>query len=384
MLEYCVCPKCARMIMLDSDMASGFCLYCGTHIAYDEAREELLSGLRASVPAELSIEADLSGLIDDDDAPEEDTRGLAECREECAKAQELFRKWDFSKAFEGFQSALSYYPNDFESRCGLLTSGILKLKDTENWERWLKDCTAVIRSQSDWSMAQSSIEYALEIVKKFFSRGGRFVSEYYTRGFFTRLMESFPPLRTLASEILAHCINVDCAPLYSAARLDGETTRFAVGSYPPEPDKDLRLSYLPVLRYHPDERVKEALCRAIYVYDREIWLRTVDEGRINDAISLCESVSDGSFRPKASEMVTGVIYDFLMMGALEQSTTALEKRLFLSRVYTIEQMRRMDRFFGSDLFFCRLYSDIYLAQKNADATSAEYRRIQQRLRTLTD
>ena len=57
-------------------------------------------------------------------------------------------------------------------------------------------------------------------------------------------------------------------------------------------------------------------------------------------------------------MVTDVLYDFLMMGALEQSSSALEKRLFLSRVYTIGQMRRMDKFFGSDLFFCRLYSDI--------------------------
>ena len=210
------------------------------------------------------------------------------------------------------------------------------------------------------------------------------MSEYYTRGFFTRLMESFPPLRTLACEILAHCINVDCAPLYNAARLDGETSRFAVGSYPAEPDKDLRRSYLPVLRFHPDARVKEALCRAVYVYDREVWLRTVDEGRINDAISLCESVCGGSFPPQDSKMVTDVLYDFLMMGALEQSSSALEKRLFLSRVYTIGQMRRMDKFFGSDLFFCRLYSDIYLAQSSADATSAEYRRIQQRLRTLAD
>lgn len=385
MLEYCVCPKCEKMIMLDSDLAAGFCLYCGTHIAYDEAREELLDGLRACVPDELTLETDLSELIDDDDLPQvEEPRGLKECREECAKAQDFFRKWDFAKAFDGFSRALEFYPKDFESRCGLLTAGILKLKDTENWEGYLKNCIDVIRSQSDWSMAQSALEYALEIIRKFFSRGGRFVSEYYTRGFFAKIMESFPPLRTAAAEILAHCLNIDCAPLYNAARFDSETTRFAVGDYPREPDKELRKSYLLVLKYHPNEHIKESLCRALYVYDREVWLRTADEARINDAIMLCENVSDGSFPKAQSEMVIGVIYDLLMMGALEKSTTALEKRLFLSRIYSIGQMRQMDKFFGNRLFFCRLYSDIYLSQKGADPTSAEYKRIQQRLHTLSD
>ena len=33
MLDYCMCPKCERMIMLDSDFETGFCLYCGTHIS---------------------------------------------------------------------------------------------------------------------------------------------------------------------------------------------------------------------------------------------------------------------------------------------------------------------------------------------------------------
>ena len=27
MLDYCMCPKCERMIMLDSDFETGFCLY---------------------------------------------------------------------------------------------------------------------------------------------------------------------------------------------------------------------------------------------------------------------------------------------------------------------------------------------------------------------
>ena len=42
MLDYCMCPKCERMIMLDSDFETGFCLYCGTHISYQDSREFLL------------------------------------------------------------------------------------------------------------------------------------------------------------------------------------------------------------------------------------------------------------------------------------------------------------------------------------------------------
>lgn len=49
MLEYCMCPKCERMIMLDPDFATGFCLYCGTHIAYEESREFLLEGLKSTL-----------------------------------------------------------------------------------------------------------------------------------------------------------------------------------------------------------------------------------------------------------------------------------------------------------------------------------------------
>ena len=62
MLEYCMCPKCERMIMLDPDFATGFCLYCGTHIAYEESREFLLEGLKSTLPDELRLEADLSEL----------------------------------------------------------------------------------------------------------------------------------------------------------------------------------------------------------------------------------------------------------------------------------------------------------------------------------
>ena len=65
MLDYCMCPKCERMIMLDSDFETGFCLYCGTHISYQDSREFLLEGLKSAVPDDMKIEADLSELIDE-------------------------------------------------------------------------------------------------------------------------------------------------------------------------------------------------------------------------------------------------------------------------------------------------------------------------------
>jgi len=37
----------------------------------------------------------------------------------------------------------------------------------ENWESYLRDCTALIRSQPDWNMAQKSLEYSLDILKRF-------------------------------------------------------------------------------------------------------------------------------------------------------------------------------------------------------------------------
>lgn len=94
MLEYCMCPKCERMIMLDPEFTTGFCLYCGTHIAYEESRAFLLEGLKSTIPDELSLEADLSELIDEDDA-REDNYGSDECRQECALANECLGKWDF-------------------------------------------------------------------------------------------------------------------------------------------------------------------------------------------------------------------------------------------------------------------------------------------------
>ena len=370
------------MIMLDGDLPSGFCLYCGTHIAYDEAREMLLTELRASIPDEFVLEADLSELIDEDDAGD-NVYGLAECREECQKAQEFLGKWDFGAAFDRFSSALEYYPSDFESSCGLMTAGILRLTDVENWERYLDGCTSLIRSQNDWNMAQKSLEYALDILKRFLSKGGRYVSPDYTIGFFEKLAAGFPKLKVIAAEILAHCLNTQNAPLTDAARLDHETTRFAVGNHPSEPDKSLRRGMLFVVRFHEDLHVKEALCRALYVYDRVVWLRTKDIQHINDAIMLCEDITSGEFRPDDVKVILNAMYDLLMMGGLEQNTTQREKLMFLATVYTCDQMRRMERFFSGSLFFNMLYSDIYLAQKGANPLSAEYKRIQSKIAQLS-
>lgn len=382
MLEYCVCPKCQRMIMLDSEFDSGFCCYCGTHIAYSDARDELLAGLRASIPDEFVIEADLSELIDEDDAGD-DTYGLSECRAECAAAQEFLGKWDFGSAFKAFSKALDWYPEDFESRCGLMVSGLLRLKDTENWERYLTECTEKIRSQNDWNMAQASLEYALDIIKKFLSKGGRYVSPSYTVGFFEKLAQGFPALKQTAAEILAHCLNVENAQFTDAARLDHETTRFAVGNCPQEPDKNLRRGMLLVLRSHCDDRVKESLCRALYVYDRAVWLRAKDTQRINDALELCEAVTSGAYPPVDVKIVLDTIYDFLMMGGLEKNTTEREKTMFLSTVYTYEQIRRMERFFSTKVIYYKVYAEIYLKQRGASLITSEYKRIQAKIAQLS-
>lgn len=382
MLDYCLCPKCERMIMLDEDFATGFCLYCGTHISYSEAREDFLSGLRSAIPDEFVLEVDLSELIDEDDAAE-NNYGVSECREECAKAHEFMGKWDFAKAYERYSKAVEWLPTDFEAACGRMTAGILKLNDVENWESRLRECTALIRSQDNWNTAQKSLEYALDILKRFLSKGGRFVAPYYTYGFFKIITESFPALTETAMQIFAHCLNVDNAPLTDAARLDHETTRFAVGSFAAEPDKNLRYPLLLVTRFHPDGRVVENLIRALYVYERVGWLRSRDTERIEDVIGFMELVNRDVYAENQRKTAVSVCYDFLMMGGLEHNTTPKEKRIFLTRVYTYKQMQRMERFFGEDLFFRRLQAEIYLKQQGASTASAEYRKITDKIRELS-
>lgn len=383
MLEYCMCPKCEHMIMLDSDLATGFCLYCGTHIAYQESREFLLEGLKSTLPDELKLEADLSELIDEDDALQ-DSYGTEECRQECAKAGEYLGKWDFANAFKRYSAALEWRPKDFEACCGRMTSGILKLNDVENWQQRLEDCTALIRSQSDWNTAQKALEYAFDILQRFLSKGGRFVSPVYTFGFFRAVTESFPMLRERAAIILAHCVNIDNAPFTDAARLDHETTRFAVGSYPKEPDRDLAVKLLLIMKYHPDSRQKHTLIRAVYVYDRECWLKSHDEQRINDVLDFLDGMFSGDYSLDDRRAALHAGADLLLMNALEPGSTEREKLIFLTRVYSWQQMKRMERFFSGSAFFNRLLLDIYLEQKGASPLTAEYRRIRKKLDTLTD
>ena len=374
MLQYCVCPKCGRMIMLEDEFETGFCCCCGTHIAFDDARSDFLSGLKASVPDELALEADLSELIDEDEEKSA-VYGLLECEQKRAEAQEFLGKWDFGSAFVMFSEALDRYPEDFESRCGLMTAGILRLKDTENWEMYLSECIDRIRSRDNWNMTGKALEYILGIMKKFLSKGGRYVSPSYTIGFWERLVRAFPEHKQTAAEILAHCLNVENAPFTDAARLDHETTKFAVGNAPAEPDKNLSRGMLLVLRCHCDLRVKEALCRALYVYDRAVWLRAKDYDRINDALNLCETVTTGAFSPNDVKIVISTIYDFLMMGGIEQNAKECEKITFLKSLYSYPLMRRMERFFSSYQFFWKLFAEVFLSQKNASLLSPEYKRI---------
>ncbi len=367
--------------MLEDEFETGFCCCCGTHISFEDAREELLSGLKASIPDEFVLESDLSDLIDEDDAAN-GVYGIDECRKKCAEAQVFLGKWDFGSAFVLFSEALDWYPEDFEARCGAMVSGILRMRDTENWEMYLTECIGRIRSRDHWNMAEKGLEYALGIMKRFLSKGGRYVSPSYTAGFWDKLTRSFPDLKQTAAEIFAHCLNIENAPFTDAARLDHETTRFAVGNCPSEPAKNLSGSMLVIMRCHCDRRVKESLCRALYVYDRTVWLKAKDYERINDALNLCEGITSGEFPPDDVKPVLTAMYDFLMMGGLEQNAKEYEKLMFLKTVYTYPQMKRMERFFSSSAFFWKLYAEVYLKEKGASLLSAEYKRIQQRINSF--
>ena len=109
-----------------------------------------------------------------------------------------------------------------------------------------------------------------------------------------------------------------------------------------------------------------------------VWLRAKDYDRINDAITLCENVANGGFSPDDVRIVVNSIYDFLMMGGIEQNAKEYEKIAFLKTVYSYPQMRRMERFFSSKQFFWKLYAEVFLAQKGASLLSPEYKRIKGR------
>lgn len=140
---------------------------------------------------------------------------------------------------------------------------------------------------------------------------------------------------------------------------------------------------LVVIRCHCDSNVKESLCRALYVYDRTVWLKSRDAARVNDALELCDEITNGEYPPADVKMVLNTMYDFLMMGGLEPNTTEHEKIVFLSSVYTFEQIRKMERFFGGFVFFNKLYAEIYLKQRGASLISTEYKRIQAKIAQLS-
>ena len=150
------------------------------------------------------------------------------------------------------------------------------------------------------------MEYALVIIKKFLSKGGRYVSTTYTVGFFEKVTNTFPTLKQTAAEIFAHCLNIEYAPFTDAARLDHETTRFAVGNCPAEPDKQMKRGMMIVIRSHCDDRVKESLCRALYVYERVVWLRAKDNVHIEDALALCDELAVVPY-PRAARLAAELL-----------------------------------------------------------------------------
>ena len=141
-------------------------------------------------------------------------------------------------------------------------------------------------------------------------------------------------LRERAAVILAHCVNIDNAPFTDAARLDHETTRFAVGSYPGEPDRELAPKLLLIMKYHPDSRQRQTLVRAVYVYDREVWLRNHDEQRINDVLDFLDGMFSGDYSMDDRRAALHSAADLLLINALEPGSTEREKLKFLTGVYS--------------------------------------------------
>ena len=119
-----------------------------------------------------------------------------------------------------------------------------------------------------------------------------------------------------------------------------------------------------------------------HCYDRAVWLRAKDTQRINDALGLCEEITSGAYPPSDVKIVLNTIFDFLMMGGLEKNTTEREKVLFLSTVYTYEQIRKMERFFSTKAIYYKVCAEIYLKQRGASLISPEYKRIQAKIAQL--
>lgn len=116
-----------------------------------------------------------------------------------------------------------------------------------------------------------------------------------------------------------------------------------MGSYPPEPDKNLARHLLLIMKYHPDERAKHTLIRAVYVYDRAVWLRNHDNARIDDVLDFLEQMFSGSYSTEDRKAALDAGCDLLLMRALEPASTQREKLMFLTGVYSFGQIRRMER-----------------------------------------
>ena len=138
------------------------------------------------------------------------------------------------------------------------------------------------------------------------------------------------------------------------------------------------------MKYHPDERQKHLLIRAVYVYDRAGWLRNRDEQRINDVLDFLDGMFSGDYSTADRKAALDCACDLLLMRTLEPASTEREKLRFLTGVYSWKQMQRMEKYFSGSVFFNRLYLDIYLEQKGATPLTAEYRRIRRKIDELTE
>lgn len=386
MFELVKCPACLKSTMLDNECETGFCLYCGAHIAYadaiDEKKEQDENDAASEAMNEDRIEVDCCELIAEDGF-EDDGYLIEESGRELTKADGFMSQLDFVNAYSCYEKALEIYPKSFDAVCGLMMSGVMRLTDVENWGKRLNDVVKAIRCRDNWTRAENALEYCFDILGKFFSKGDRYVVPYLTTDFFGTVFEKFPKLIEKAMKIYAHCINVSCCPTVNCARLDNGVNRYTIGNFNAALDRDYRFQAVLVLKYYSDRRIKDQLLRCVYVFDRFIWLKNKDE-RICDVIEFLDMSQNGDFEETDKLIAKKVCYDFLMMGALEQNMSEREKLTLLSRVYTWERIQRMEKHFSESLFFQRLKAQVFLLTKGNSIISPEYKRIQARINELKD
>lgn len=387
MLEIVICPACLKDTMLDNELETGFCIYCGTHITYADAvseREDKAKAHSASLSMEEDrIEVDCCELIDEDGF-EDDSFLIEESRNELEKADDFMSKLDFINAYSSYEKALDIYPKSFEGVSGLMMAGIMRLTDVENWGRMLNRTISAIHCHNDWNRAENALEYCFDILLKFFSKGDRYVVPYLTYDFFTKVCESFPKLIPKAVQIFAHCLNVNCCPTINCARLDNGTNRYTIGNFNNSLDRDYRYQLVLILKYHSDRRIKDQLMRGVYVFDRFGWLKNKDEKMIFDVIEFLDLASKGDFEETDKLIAKKVCYDFLMMGAMEQNMSEREKITLLTKVYSWSDIKKLECHFNESLFFQRLKAQVFLTVKGNSIISPEYKKIQEMINELKE